>query len=219
MHKGKPKMVIFDWDHTLVSAPIPPNPDDVASLRRHYASEAIGMSQADLDAFDHEELGFSLPIRSYPPDFNQFKTKNSDKMLEYLSGSGVLMGVVSNKSAIVLKLEAKLIGWEHYFCCLFGKGMGMPIKPSPQMLWAAAQAGGMKYGDLIWFVGDSSLDTRAAASAGFVSVHYNYTHGADAIVVALKNEYGWLREIGDGEAGADYVIDDLNDLAKMFANS
>lgn len=80
------------------------------------------------------------------------------------------LAVLSNKQGALLRREARHLGWAGMFRALVGAGDAPADKPDPRPMRLAAAACGVPAGEVVWYVGDTALDMRAARVAGCVPV-------------------------------------------------
>src|SRR5262249_17803532 len=84
------------------------------------------------------------------------------ELLPALSDEGIFLGVVSNKTGALLRLEAGRIGWSGFFGSLVGAGDASADKPDAAPVRLALRASGIAAGEAVWFVGDTALDMQCA---------------------------------------------------------
>ena len=98
--------------------------------------------------------------------------------LDWLSGQGVALGLVTNKPFRFIETLLTAHGLRDYFAWVLGGDSLEQKKPDPAPLqWMLAQAG-IEAGQAL-FVGDSRSDVLAARAAGVacIAVSYGYNHG------------------------------------------
>lgn len=213
----KPVAVVFDWDHTLVASPLIYNEDNVKATVSYYRTK---MPERVVNAFEEEELGFSLPINRYDlePCLEGYKMPYSQEVLDYFSNNNVKIGIASNKDRHILQLEVDLIKWRNYFDVVIGRGDTLNKKPAPDMLLLAKREFGIK-DEEVWFIGDSRMDTQAGNAAGCTSIHYHYEGAGIEQYLEAVSKYANFHPIGDGEVGAKLSIESLRDLIKLHERS
>jgi phosphoglycolate phosphatase len=113
-----------------------------------------------------------------------------------LHGDGIPLGLVTNKPQRFIETVLDHFGLSPLFSVVIGGDAGVPKKPAPDMLLAAAEQFGVVPGDAV-MVGDSAADADSARAAGIASV---IVHGGYTNVPAER-------------LGADIVIDDMTGLA------
>jgi phosphoglycolate phosphatase len=179
----RPRAILFDWDNTLVDS----------WLTIH---EALNHVMAAMDkplwSLAETRVRVRLSLReSFPVHFGErweeargiylerFRAIHLERlkplpgcaeMLAALAEEGVFLGVVSNKTGALLRLEAEQLGWSHYFGRLVGAGDAIADKPNPAPVQLALEPSGVEVGRDVWFVGDTGIDIECAGNAGCVSV-------------------------------------------------
>ena len=121
--------------------------------------------------------------------------------LQALAETDLHLACVTNKAErFTLDLLAAL-DLDRYFSLVVGGDTTPRKKPDPLPLRYAADHFGLDYNKCL-MVGDSNNDVRAARAAGFAvaCVPYGYNHGIDI-----------------HESDPDLVVDNLEELAAMFA--
>jgi phosphoglycolate phosphatase len=178
-----PRAILFDWDNTLVD-----NWDVIA--------DAIN---AVFDAFDMPRWTLEETRRhvraslrdSFPKMFGErsreagrifsetFSSRHLEQlrempgagaMLGRLAGSGLRLGVVSNKRGSFLRLEAERLGWSRLFHRLVGAADAIADKPHVAPVDLALDGSGIARGPDVWFVGDTDIDMHCAVNAGCLPV-------------------------------------------------
>lgn len=208
----KPDMIMFDWDHTLVRPPDFVFEADHSKLLEYYTTVG-NLTSEQIELAVREDLSFSLPLSLDNDDIRPFVVKNSDHVLSYFFANGMPIGIVSNKLNVILRLEFKLSGWDKFCHAIVGRGDAETHKPQPHMLWMAARQADIRDDGNVWFVGDSSADTKAARNAGFVAIHCK--GGCRGLHQEPERED--MHCIGDGANSADHIIDDISDLITLYS--
>jgi phosphoglycolate phosphatase len=178
-----PRAILFDWDNTLVDS----------WLTIH---EALNHVMAAMDkplwSLAETRARVRLSLReSFPLHFgdrweeargiylDRFRAIHLERliplpgcaeMVAALAAEGIFLGVVSNKTGALLRLEAERLGWSDYFGRLVGAGDATADKPDPAPVRLALEPSGVEPGGDVWFVGDTGVDIECAANAGCVSV-------------------------------------------------
>lgn len=179
----RPRAILFDWDNTLV--------DSWATIH-----EALNIVMAAMEkplwSLDDTKRRVRLSLReSFPIHFGArweearqiyldgFRAihlerlaalPGRDKLVRGLAGEGIFLGVVSNKTGALLRLEAEHIGWSPYFGTLVGAGDAAADKPAAAPVELALQPSGIGAGEAVWFVGDTGVDIECAGNSGCVPV-------------------------------------------------
>jgi phosphoglycolate phosphatase len=180
---GRPHAILFDWDNTLV--------DSWAVI--HEALNHV-MTAMDKPAWSIAETRARVRLslrESFPLHFgarweeargvylDRFRAIHLERLtalpgcaelLEALAGDGVFLGVVSNKTGALLRLEARQLGWARHFGGVVGAGDATADKPDPAPVQLALKASGIAAGEGVWFVGDTDVDMLCAQNAGCVPV-------------------------------------------------
>jgi phosphoglycolate phosphatase len=180
---ARPRAVLFDWDNTLI--------DSWATIH-----EALNRALAAMGwppwSFDETRRRARLSIReSFPARFGErwqeaaqlyldhFQAIHLERLtplpgraelLQRLAAAGFYLGVVSNKTGPILRLEVERLGWSALFGGIVGAGDAVADKPHPAPVRLALEPGGLAPADDVWFVGDTGLDMACARNAGCVAV-------------------------------------------------
>ena len=180
---ARPQVVLFDWDNTLV--------DSWATIH-----EALNHVMAAMDkppwSIAETRARVRLSLReSFPLHFGErweeargiyldrFRAIHLDRltalpgcaeMLEALTEEGIFLGVVSNKTGVLLRREAEQLGWSRHFGRIVGAGDAVADKPHPAPVGLALELSGVAAGERVWFVGDTGVDMTCATNAGCVPV-------------------------------------------------
>lgn len=99
--------------------------------------------------------------------------------LDALVRAGFRLAVVTNKPLAIAQQLLEGLGIRARFHAVMGSEAGLPLKPDPAMLWAAAAQAGADPAR-VCMVGDSTvdLDTALAAGCPFAGVSYGLDGGA-----------------------------------------
>lgn len=123
-----------------------------------------------------------------------------DKVLDYLSQTGVRMAVLTNKPhAIACKIVEGLLGAWH-FDFVQGGQEGLPLKPEPDGVHRFCQQVQVEPRETL-FVGDSDVDVMTASNAG---------------LCCLGVSWGFRGRRELEEAGAWRVIDRAEEMIGLF---
>ncbi len=179
----KPQAILFDWDNTLVDSwatihdalnicmaamkkplwTIEETRERVRlslseSFPHHFGERWEEARRIYLDAFAaiHLERLTALPGRG--------------ELLRGLAGSGIYLGVVSNKTGRLLRLETERIGWSALFGSVIGAGDAAADKPAAAPVHLALDPSRIEAGEGVWLVGDTGVDMACARNAGCVAV-------------------------------------------------
>jgi phosphoglycolate phosphatase len=180
---SRPQAILFDWDNTLV--------DSWGTI--HQALNAV-LAAMDQPLWSLQEtkqrvrlsLRDSFPLhfgerweearRLYLDRFSQLHLKQltalpgRSELLQQLSGEGIFLGVVSNKTGVLLRREAKQLGWSPLFGSVVGAGDATVDKPDAAPVTLALKPSGIATGETVWLVGDTGVDMECARNSGCVPV-------------------------------------------------
>jgi phosphoglycolate phosphatase len=180
---ARPRALLFDWDNTLVDT------WDVITDALNAVYDAFGMPQwtiADAKARIRESMREAFP-KTFGDRANDAGRIFSDyfalhhlerlrampgagELLQALAGSGLHLGVVSNKRGRFLRLEAEHLGWTGHFARLVGAADTSLDKPAVEPVELALSGSGILCGAEVWFIGDTDIDMRCALNAGCLPV-------------------------------------------------
>jgi phosphoglycolate phosphatase len=179
----RPQAILFDWDNTLV--------DSWATIHEalNTAMAAMGRPLWSLaETREHVRLSLrqSFPLyfgdrweearQIYLAAFSAIHLERlaalpgREQMLRALAGEGIFLGVVSNKTGVVLRRETQAIGWAKLFGAVVGAGDASFDKPDPAPVILALEPSGVAAGDRVWLVGDTATDMQCAAASGCLPV-------------------------------------------------
>lgn len=174
-----PRVVLFDWDNTLITnwrcvhASI-----NVAlrefSLPEWSLEESYGRIRRSLRDSFPEIFGDEWP-RARDIFYAHFQANHLDyldvlsgaeAMLRDLHARGIRLAVVSNKTGRYLRAEAEALGWTSLFDALVGATDAAADKPDPAPIALALAPSGFMPGPDIWFIGDADVDMEIAHRTG-----------------------------------------------------
>lgn len=94
------------------------------------------------------------------------------ELLNKLSKKGISLAIASNKFQSGTEVLAQKLFPTISFKAIYGNGPGNALKPSPEIVFNAMEAAGMKDSspEDILFVGDSETDMRTAKNAGICGI-------------------------------------------------
>lgn len=212
---GKPAMIMFDWDYTLIQRPnITMSQSQIDKLIEYYAVKC-NLDKETLEAIAKEE-SFAAPISLENDSISHMLVKDTEKMLKYFHDTGVPMAIVSNKLHHLVTIEVALAGIQDYFHAVIGRVDTLKCKPHSDMPLVAATKAGVNPKDNIWFIGDARVDTLTALNAGFIAIH---SRGGLRGAPATPMTHGITGVVGDGADGAQFVIEGLDELICMHKNT
>lgn len=178
-----PAAILFDWDNTLINS--------WPSIIEAMNTTLTAMGHAPwTEAECHARIGRSMR-EAFPELFGDrwldakkvfqdtfarihlemlVPLPGAEAMLAELSGRGIYLGVVSNKTGAFLRKEASVLGWDRYFSRLVGAGDAERDKPAPDPVTMALAGSGHAAGDRVWFVGDTLVDMQCGTDSGCPTV-------------------------------------------------
>lgn len=180
---ARPQAILFDWDNTLV--------DSWAVIHEALNHVMVAMdkpawSLADTRARVRLSLRESFPLHfgerweeARGIYLDRFRAIHLERLaalpgcaelLGALAGDGIFLGVVSNKTGALLRLEAEQLGWSRHFGGIVGAGDAIADKPHRAPVELALATSGIAAGEGVWFVGDTDVDMVCAGNAGCVPV-------------------------------------------------
>ncbi|NRA73492.1 MAG: HAD-IA family hydrolase [Rickettsiales bacterium] len=182
----KPKLIIFDWDNTLVDSlslicdsiqdtliRFNSPPMSERELMEHRRMCAKSFIEKRFHKQNHDEVR-KVFIESYKQlaKSNIAFLPKAEKALEEIGKKDIKMAIVSNKAKELLINELKDLGAEKYFLSIVGSGDLKEDKPSPLPVFKALKDIGMEPNQEVWFVGDSATDMAAAHNSQCLPVFF-----------------------------------------------
>lgn len=181
----KPKAILFDWDNTLADT------WPIIHEALHAAFTAMGHTPWTMEE-TKQNTHFSLRD-AFPKRFGDrweeardvyiktFRSMHLEKIgilpgavevLDYLRGTDVFLGVVSNKTGAYLRDEVAHLNWGKYFDTVIGAMDAKTDKPSAEPLLLALKDSFIAPGEEVWLVGDAVTDIECAFNAGCTPLFY-----------------------------------------------
>jgi phosphoglycolate phosphatase len=176
-----PRAILFDWDNTLVES------WGVIHEAMNLTLAAMGhagWTRQETESRVRASLRDSFPgmfgdrwreaERIFYNSFAAIHLKHlralpgAGEMLAHLAGTGLYLGVISNKRGEYLRREADHLGWTGHFRSLAGAGDAARDKPAIEHVQLAL--GTLSAGEDIWLVGDADIDLKCATDAGCTPV-------------------------------------------------
>ena len=180
---SRPRAILFDWDNTLV--------DSWTTIHDalNFLMRTMGQPEWTL-AETTERVRFSLRD-TFPRLFGErwqeargiyldrFRAIHLERlaplpgreaMLQRLAAAGIYLGIVSNKTGELLRLEVARLGWSGFFGGVVGAGDAAADKPARDPVDLALAPSGVAAGREVWFVGDTAIDMQCAENSGCVAV-------------------------------------------------
>ncbi len=199
-----PTAVLFDLDGTLLDSA----PDlvgtlnwlraqdglpelDLAQMSRHASRGAGGLLNAghpssDPDEFERRRIAF---IEHYGA--NSFRNsrlyEGIDELIDYLNGSGVPWGVVTNKMESLTLPILEASGLARTVSCVVCGDTTEFSKPHPAPVLLACEILGVNPGSTL-FVGDDIRDVDAGKAAGTMTAAVLYGYGSDEFSETLTSD-------------------------------
>jgi len=178
-----PEAIIFDWDDTLAS--------NWQSIHAALNATLTAMGQENW-TIEKTRANVRRALReSFPEMFgdrweeaadifydhiqsNHLKTLVSlefaAELLEQISATGIMLGIVSNKTGYLLRAECEHLGWSKYFTAIIGAQDAEKDKPAPDPIYLCLEGMKIKPSRNIWYVGDAPTDLECAYNAGLTAV-------------------------------------------------
>ena len=198
----KPKIVLFDWDNTIVltngifnqarSMLIPRLNLDPGIFETKAFKDVMHLSSKDkLPMFFGKD--WEIVWQEYQKCYKEILDKNggvimfpgAEDFLKKLHNDNVLLGIVSNKSHDLLVNEVEMAGIKHLFTSIVGSGKALKDKPSEIHANHAIDEIISVHNSLTinaekdcWFIGDSDVDISCAISAKCFQIIINSTEKA-----------------------------------------
>lgn len=195
----RPRAIIFDWDNTLI--------DSWAVIRDalNATFDEFGLERWSLEQTRQrvaKSMRDSFPglfgddwERAGEVFYGHFAEMHLERLtplagageaLGELADAGFALGVVSNKTGRLLRLEAEKLGWDRHFTNIIGAGDAERDKPAPDPVALALDGSGIEMGLDVWFAGDAAIDLECAQNARCVPVLVRETPPGE-------NEFGPLQ--------------------------
>jgi phosphoglycolate phosphatase len=178
---GKPSVLLFDWDNTLVDGWV----GITAALNAAFTAFAMPLwSVEDTRNRVRVALRESFPVmfgdeweRARDIFYDRFRADHLSHVTPMAGAPEALeaaaawpRGVVSNKAGLYLRAEVAHLGWASHFAAVVGAGDARADKPDPAPILMALEQIGHSPGASVWYLGDTALDMVAARAAGVTAV-------------------------------------------------
>jgi phosphoglycolate phosphatase len=177
----EPKVLLYDWDNTLVDAWV----GITAALNLVFTRFDLPPWSVE-DARARVRLSFreSFPLL-FGADWEQardiFLAELRARHLRHVTpmpgaaealaaGGAWPQGVVSNKGGTFLRAEVQHLGWARHFRAVVGAGDAPADKPDPAPILLALDSLSCAADRSVWYLGDTALDMEAARAAGVTAV-------------------------------------------------
>lgn len=181
--RARPRAVLLDWDDTLVQnwaciheamsrtleamGRAPWSPEETRrrarrSLRESFPELFGARWETARDVFyAHFTANHLRGLQALP---------GAQQLLERLSGYGIFLAVISNKTGPYLRRETEHLGWSRFFGAVVGAADAGEDKPAVAPVDLALAGTGVDRGPEVWLAGDGAVDVECARRAGCVAV-------------------------------------------------
>ena len=203
----QPKVVLFDWDDTLV---------DTGKIYRTILQEVLqelGIKDWDKEAAlkykfysrrdslplifkdDWERVNKAFLDKIHNVDLKEvFPLENALNTIQKLVEDNIIVSIVSNKDSKQLRSEVEFLGWGQYFNKIIGSGDALRDKPWPVPAQLALQNISLSDKDAVWFIGDSIVDIQCAKENAFIPILFGHNDmEIHKKIEYLKISYGHVK--------------------------
>jgi len=196
-----PRAILFDWDNTLV---------DVWGTIQVALNAALTAMGFPAWTMEETRVRVRRSLRdTFPTMFGErwpeardifyatYRASHLDtlralpeaeRVTSFLAGKGVFLGVVSNKTGVLLRAEAAKLGWDRHFGRMVGAGDAKIDKPAPDPIYLATQELHITDYNHVWFIGDAAIDVECARHAGCISILVGPGSGEEDRIKELNPE-------------------------------
>src|SRR5690606_35642171 len=94
----------------------------------------------------------------------------AEALLDTMTGRGIHLGVVSNKTGEHLRREARHLGWDRYCARMVRATDARRDKAAVEPVELALEGSGVVSGPGVRFIGDTEIDLACASNAGCIKV-------------------------------------------------
>ncbi len=180
-----PKIIIFDWDNTLVDTwPVitralnatlafmghePWTAERVKRDVKHSMRDsfpALFGDQWEVAAERYQTEYRAIHMEAIQP------LADAEAALKQLRDAGLYITIVSNKRNYSLTKELGALNWNAYFKAYVGSQDAERDKPDPAPVRLGLKDAPAHAPEDVWFVGDSSVDLECAKNIGAVPIFY-----------------------------------------------
>ena len=182
----KPGAVIFDWDNTLVDSWVVIH-DALNATLNDYGMESWSLDETKSRVAHSMRDSFPALFgdewkRAGEVFYSHFEKSHLERLtplpdaentLNELAEMGIYLGIVSNKTGRLLRLEVSHLGWGEIMGTVVGSGDAAHDKPAVDPVEMALLGSNITMGPDVWFVGDNKIDMECAINAGCLAVLIN----------------------------------------------
>ena len=200
-----PKMILFDWDNTLMDT-TPVLFKAFCAMRKYYnlpeysmeeyqARTGLSLRETFPDLFGQRwEEAKQVYLQAYQENHLSLLTPfdKAYELITYAYEKIGKLGVVSNKTNFILQEEIDHLGWGGFFYAVVGAGDADKDKPAPDPVFKALEGTGIVYeqgalSEPVWFVGDGDADMLCAKASGCFPVRMANENKDGKDVLTVKN--------------------------------
>ena len=183
---GKPAVILFDWDNTLIDS------WQIIHAALTETFRAMGKKPWSLEETQQrvqKSLRDSFPTlfgekwhdaaNVFYESFESLHLQNLKPMPyahEMLVRAGEVvdvLGVISNKTGKYLRKEVKHLDWDRHFIDVIGAGDADRDKPDAAPINLFMQRNAIPVSSHVWYVGDSKIDIETAKNSGCIPILIN----------------------------------------------
>jgi phosphoglycolate phosphatase len=193
MNLKYPKIIVFDWDNTILEVNQVIN-EALNETFRHYNKEPINLFESQYK--NHKassELFLEWFGENKAKEAHMLYVKNyaacaDKKQLELLEGAedtikmasslpGIICVIISNKDGDILRREVLTLGLSNYFDSIIGAGDAEKNKPDVSTIKLALSGTTIDYKKHhMWVIGDTSSDMELAHNANAHGILLNMSN-------------------------------------------
>jgi phosphoglycolate phosphatase len=180
-----PKVILFDWDNTLVdtwpvihqalNATLAFMGHEPWTLERVMQDVKHSMRDSFPALFGDK---WEIASERYQLEYRAIHMEairalpDAEHTLKQLAATDVFVAIVSNKRGPSLRKEIEKLEWQAYFKAHVGAQDAERDKPHAAPAHMALETSPVKSGSEIWFVGDTGVDLECAKNIGAVPILY-----------------------------------------------
>ena len=183
MIKSPPKIILFDWDNTLVN-----NWDPIFYAYKETLKKLSLKIQSREQTLQNAKYSLRETFpKIFKDDWKKAKKifyKNfvkvhlkkikpmpyAEKILKLIKDKNIPSGVISNKDGKLLRKEINKLNWKNYFNVIVGANEAKKDKPSKYPLLLSLKNFSFKINKDIWYIGDNEIDIEFAKKNKCTSV-------------------------------------------------